>query len=369
MARPSLPGLVLCSLFLAAGCSDARQDAGHAPLSFQSIHEAFTTLDTIHLEQVPGDTIAEIGAVDISADGDIVIADRYLPRVRLYARDGRFVAGQGRFGDAPFEYRRIRAVARDRSGRVVVLSLQAPRTTVLTPDLLPDTTIPLASGFIAPWLAQRFRGGVVQGLIGEEGRTWYSYQESLGTERWRIEAGPRKLYEVPYWASVARFLTDSAGDTLLLGNSFLYPVGLYDAGGALVGELGSPPPSWRDVPEVEAGAFAFTGPSDMPGGALAEWLTSFTVIAGLHVVQDRWLVVSHGRVSTERLTPPFETVEYAVDMYDLGSGTKVLEDVPLPQGARVLGGGPYLHVLTAIPPQPWTVVRLDILPEVRAAAS
>jgi hypothetical protein len=48
--------------------------------------------------------------------------------------------------------------------------------------------------------------------------------------------------------------------------------------------------------------------------------------------------------------------------------TQILQDVTLPAGARVLAGGRHLYVLVAEPPEPWTIVRLDVGEVVRISA-
>jgi len=318
------------------------------------------------LEEVPGDTIAEVGAVDIADDGTFLVADRYRPRVRLYDAEGRFVAGHGRFGEGPFEYIRNTDVARDREGRVFVHD-EGGRYSILNPPLEPDTLHSFPDRR-RPRFAEGFADGVVQGYneVGPQGRLqyWGILRDREGKRPWRVPAMPARIAEVPYWSSVASPFATSAGDTLLIANSFLYPVHMYGSDGNPIGEIGSPPPSFREAPELERGQFAFSDPGQAGTihSTFENWLNSFTVIAGLHVVRNRWLVVAHGQVPMEAF-PRFRVHSYelyALDVYDLRSGRKVMEDVPIPEGYRVLGGGPYLHVLAAIPPEPWTVLKLDL---------
>lgn len=367
---PSVPSLrsswspVLLVAAALAACGDADRPEEGIP-TFSSLEEALHLVDSIHLEEVPGDTIAQIGVVDILPDGKILLGDRYLPRVRLYDPSGRFLAGQGRFGEGPFEYQRIQGVAADSEGRVFVEGFRAGHGTLLTPMLEPDTTLGLPGGSFGSEYVARFRKGVVRSGLWQEG-TWLHFRDADGSEPWRIPAGPEQIWQVPYWSSVTRFHAVEVGDSLLVANSLLYPVRIYDGEGRLVGEMGEPPPSFRPAPELEPGAFAFTeGGGAGMGNRLRDWLDSFTVVTGLHVVEGDWLVVVHGIIGSDPPMPPFRTSDRSIDVYDLRSGRKVVEDVPLPLEARVLGGGPFLHVLVAEPPEPWTIARFRV-PKERA---
>ena len=53
------------------------------------------------------------------------------------------LAAFGRFGDAPFEFQRIRAVAEASSGRIVVAGSRSSHLTYLTRALAPDTMVAL----------------------------------------------------------------------------------------------------------------------------------------------------------------------------------------------------------------------------------
>jgi len=366
---PSVPSLrsgwapVLLVAATLAACGDAEGLEEGIP-TFSSLEVALHLVDSIHLEEVPGDTIAQIGVVDILPDGKILMGDRYLPRVRLYDGSGRFLAGQGRFGEGPFEYQRIQGVAADSEGRVFVEGFRAGHGTLLTPTLEPDTTLGLPGGSIASEYVARFRSGVVRSGLWQEG-TWLYFRDTDGTEPWRIPAGPPRIWEVPYWAGLTRFHMTYQGDSLFVANSLLYPVSIYNGKGHFVGEIGEPPPSFRPAPELEPGAFAFTeGGGAGMGNRVREFLESFTVVTGLHVVEGYWLVVVHGIIGSDPPMPPFRTSDRSIDVYDLRSGRKVVEDVPLPLEARVLGGGPFLHVLVAEPPEPWTIARFRV-PEER----
>jgi hypothetical protein len=82
----------------------------------------------------------------------------------------------------------------------------------------------------------------------------------------------------------------------------------------------------------------------------------------LVTIQSRFLVVSHARLSSNPRTF-LQPSEYAVDLYDLTDGHKVFEDIPLPNGSRVLGGGRFLYVLVSQAPEPWRI--LEMRPRVK----
>jgi len=69
--------------------------------------EVFELVEVIELGEDPSDSIAAVGEFVERRDGGFIIGDRYLPRVRTYRADGSLQAGFGRFGDGPWEFRRI----------------------------------------------------------------------------------------------------------------------------------------------------------------------------------------------------------------------------------------------------------------------
>lgn len=85
-------------------------------------------------------------------------------------------------------------------------------------------------------------------------------------------------------------------DRLFVVYSLLYPIRVYSTAGTLADGLGWKPPSFRRASRVEAGAFAGTGARER----LRRWLGSFDVIAGLAVVADTLLVVTHTAGSRPR---------------------------------------------------------------------
>ena len=82
-----------------------------------------------------------------------------------------------------------------------------------------------------------------------------------------------------------------------------------------------------------------------------------TVISALVTVGGDRLVVVHARLdrgSGQALVHR----DYALDVWDLPTRRKIGEDLPLPAGTRVLGGGRFLYLVDEGPP--WTVRRLEI---------
>ena len=357
-SRPRI--LPLGWVVLLVACSNG-ESPPDGPLSPPSLEAAFQVVDTFLLEEVPGDSIADIGSVDVLPDGRLLIGDRLLPRVRLYGANGRFVAAQGRFGEGPFEYQGIVSATMDVRGRVFVESVRSPHTTRLTSGFEPDTIVALPGGAVASVAVVRLGDGILQ--VAGDFRSGLDLQArgADGEVLWRAPSIPPGVNEKPYWSSVNRPFVATTDRRVVAANRLVYPLTVYDLQGDTVAELGPPPPTFRPVPELAAGALAYTDPgAGPPRNTLAEWLQSFTIINGIHAVANRWLVVTHATMDPDTPFPPFGTLEYALDMYDLETNAKVLEDVPVPDGARVLGGGPHLHVLVRQPPGPWTVVRYQI---------
>ena len=125
--------------------------------------EVFALVEVIVLGEAPSDSIAEVGAFHERRDGGFVIADRLLPRVRTYSEDGSLEAGFGRFGDGPWEFRRLRSVTEAADGRIVVTGAQNGALTYLNPDLTPHSMVLLddyVPGTVRPLGRDLLIGGV-----------------------------------------------------------------------------------------------------------------------------------------------------------------------------------------------------------------
>ena len=68
-------------------------------------------------------------------------------------------------------------------------------------------------------------------------------------------------------------------------------------------------------------------------------------------------------VGWTRLGPgfPFEQLDVSVEAYDRHTGQKHFENVRLPEGSKVLGGGRYLYVLLNPHIPPWRIAKYELL--------
>ena len=137
-------------------------------VSSPAFEEVFELVEVIELGEDPSDSIADLGEFFERRDGGFVIGDRFLPRVRTYREDGSLEAAFGRFGDGPWEFRRIRSVAELTDGRIVVTGAQSGALTFLAPDLTPHSML-LVENYV-PGLRVRDGGPPVPRDHPERGR-------------------------------------------------------------------------------------------------------------------------------------------------------------------------------------------------------
>ncbi|MCY3676610.1 MAG: hypothetical protein OXH66_03310 [Gemmatimonadetes bacterium] len=192
-----------------------------ATVSAPPFEAVFELEEVIELGEDPADSIAEIGVFVERRDGGFIIGDRLLPRVRTYAEDGGLEAGFGRFGDGPWEFRRIDGVAEMSSGRIVVVNWRNPGLTYLTSELARDTIVPV-NGYVV-FDALSFGSDLVLEAVGEgflaEGRAdenghYHRYVD--GGMVWSNWQSP--LFDKPYWGGLTggtRGVT-TAGDSLFI---------------------------------------------------------------------------------------------------------------------------------------------------------
>jgi hypothetical protein len=313
--------------------------------------QAAFVLDTLVLQELPGDSLMDIAVALESMSGGLLVADRYRARLLRYSATGELVGAYGRFGAGPGEFRGIDGLAEDSLGRLFVVDSRLNRVTVLSPELAYLHVIDVPFFAVGPIV---MRGGeaVLAGFLSRQGNLLYSIDEA-GKVLWSAYATPDDLNTQPYWATFADVLLAATDESLAVGTALLYPLS-WLTDGTPAGMFGAPPPSWRHIPAVERGAFA-AGPM---GPRFEEWISSFTVIGGLYLVADRHIAVVHSRLVSHPLSPA-EKEDYALDVYDL-DGTKLLEDVALPDDARVIAGGHHLYVVVSQPPQPWKLVRASL---------
>jgi hypothetical protein len=334
---------------LTGSCSQSRNQSPGFPSS-PSFEDAFEVIGESVLEEQAGDSIADIGSLAHLADGRLAIADGLIPRVRVYEAAGALVTASGRFGEGPGEFRRIVGLGEDPHGRLWVADGPGGRISVFGEFPSLDTIIP-----ISPPTGQIQRAGrdvVVSVFPSREG----SRLRILGMDgslKHSFHPPAREVVTRPYWGSVSTYPYSVVGEKVVAANSLVYPLLVYDFGGELVDSMGYAPPSWRQATGVRRGEFAGQGGAER----LAEWLDSFTVVAGLHQIGDSLLAVSHATIS-QTLTAPFQRSEYALDLYHVGTGQKVYEDVKLPVGTRILSGGDRLFVLISEPPASWRIIHL-----------
>ena len=176
---------------------------------------------------------------------------------------------------------------------------------------------------------------------------------------WSSYELPFSDFERPYWSSFADFSVAVGGDSTYVTSGLRYPITLIDGAGETVGTFGAPSASFRPIPVLEQGALADLGSY---GTTLGELLASFDVIDRIDAVGSH-LVLTRARYNPERPMPPREVLHTSVEVYDRHTGAQLYQDVPLPDGSRVLGGGRFLHLLLNMHSPPWRIAKLRLLME------
>ena len=353
-------GLLAAGL-LVASCEESRVRS--PPAGQATLDDVFSVEVVLELGEDAADSIAEIGALVERANGGFLIADRLLPRVRSYAEDGRLEAAFGRFGEGPFEFRRIDGVAEGPSGRVVVVDRRRQGLTYLTEDLQPDRLVSLPG---VPYNVLSMNADLLLHMEitdGDEGFSRLLRRPAL-VHRLKGDAGAWSSYlfpfvqvERPYWGSYVRFPMAVAGDSVFVMSSLRYPVSILNGSGDTVGTMGVPSASFRPIPVLERGAFS--DPRDYT--TLSDFFSSFDVIDRVDAVGSR-LVLTQARFDDTRPTS-FRPLHASLEVYDRHTGAKLYEDVPLPAGSRVLGGGRFLYLLMNKDFPPWRIAKLRLRKE------
>ena len=109
---------------------------------------------------------------------------------------------------------------------------------------------------------------------------------------------PPSFRSNPYQASLGGAVFAASGRHIVAGNNFEYPLTLFSPQGDSLGWIGAPPPSFRPLPTMEPGQFAGAA----QGAQLTEFFKSFTVIAALHLDDERNKVVTHGEMARDLTT-------------------------------------------------------------------
>ena len=346
-------------LTLLAGC-----EPGQAPLEAPGSAElvdVFAFDGIVELDEDPADSIAQPGAFVERRRGGFVLADRLLPRIRTYGDDGRLGAAFGRFGIRdPWSLERVQGVAETAAGGIVAVGYKK-RLLYLTDALERDTVVPVSG---IPWSSGIVAFGPDLLLIMEE-EGWAPLMDErlpflhrlVGNRvEWSRYGYTFVPSERPYWTSFVSFRVAVAGDSVFAITSAGYPAVVYNRAGDSVGTIGLPSPSFRPIPVLERGALVDQG----PGGGLPGFLASFDVIGRIDVVADSYLVVTLGYFDPNKPFPPFKLVHASLDVYDRHTGAKLHEDVPLPEGSQVLGGGRFLYLLTDREEPPWRIAKLRL---------
>ena len=345
-------------LALLAGC-----EPGQAPPEVPGAAEfadVFAFDGIVELDEDPADSIAQPGAFVERRGGGFVLADRLLPRIRTYGDDGRLEAAFGRFGIRdPWSLERVQGVAETAAGGIVAVGYKK-RLLYLTDALERDTVVPVSGTpgndvvAFGPDLLLGMKEEGWSPLVDE--RLPFFHRLVGNRVAWSRYGYPFVPSERPYWTSFVDFLAAVAGDSVFAITSVGYPAVVYNRAGDSVGTIGSPSPSFRPIPVLERGALVDQG----PGGGLAGFLASFDVINRIDVVADSYLVVTLGYFDPNKPFPPFKLVDASLDVYDRRTGAKLHEDVPLPEGSQVLGGGQFLYLLTNREEPPWRIAKLRL---------
>lgn len=318
--------------------------------------EAFELIQVIELEEAAGDSIAEIGNF-VELEAGFAVADKVLPRVRSYAEDGSLLAAFGRFGTGPWEFRGIDWISALPLGKIAVAGKYKKGITVLNQDLTPDTLFPIP--YLVGKLFSMGHDIVFHGFgpLGGDAITdaelakmpGYIHRLSGGEVTWSNWTGP--VYDKPYHESFVRVSQTVAGDSVYVMTSLAYPATILNGAGDSVGVMGVPSRRFRPIPEVPLGYFA----TQQSGPRVAGFLASFDNVSRLDPIHDDYLVFTIGRFDDKRPWHPFYELHTRVEIYDRHSGVKLYEDVTLPEGSRVVGGGCYLYVLLNADFPPWRI--------------
>ena len=338
-----------CLCVLACGPPDAPQSPPFG--------QVFELVEVVELAEDPSDSIAEIGWFLERQAGGFLISDAFLPRVRGYSDDGALEMAFGRFGEGPWEFQRIHGIAETESGQVVVASFRNAWLTYLTSDMIPDTLVPLPE--LAVHGVHRFQQDlIVQGISNDAVVTPGAIE---GTERFhRLSDGRVEwsrwpdFVDKPYWGGLGGAPNLAvAGDSLFIMEPLRYPATVFNGSGDSVGTIGYPAPSFRYLPEIPLGYFT----NEQSGSRVRAVLESYDLVSRIDVVADDYLVFTTGRPDPTKTSFPFRFLDISVEVYHRQSGRKLYEEVTLPKGSKVLGGGKHLYVLLNPDLPPWRIAK------------
>ncbi len=323
-----------------------------------SFAEVFDLVEVVTLEEAPGDSVAEVGILVEAEPRGFMIADGLLPRVRRYAEDGSLLAAFGRFGRGPWELERVIGLMQTPVGRVLVTDGSQLRVTVLNEDLTPDTLVSVPH-VIRAMRAMNDGSIIFTGIPDNVAITSFEqlaarpriHRLADGAVLWSRWTSPE--FAKPYVMNLSGLPWTATGDSVFVMAGVAYPATILDVNGDSVGTIGTPSPRFRPIPDIPEGYFA----TQQSGPRVADLLRSFDTVDRLDVIHSDHLVFTIGRLDHLRPYPPFKRLHTRLEIYNRHTGEKLYEDVPLPAGAKVLGGGRYLYLLLNPDIPPWRIAK------------
>jgi hypothetical protein len=329
--------------------------------------EVFQLEGVIELDDDPVDSIAEVGIFLERGDEGFLMSDRLRPRVRMYSENGDLEAAFGRFGDGPWEFRRIVGMAETGAGGIVV-SAGDSRLTYLHGDLTQDSLFTLDGHVFGRLIALEddilFTGftpeNTAEPVGGRPRQVGIFHRLADGQVVWSNWTTPAR--DKPYWNAMGGLATVAVGDSLFIMASLLYPATILNGAGDSVGTIGQPAPSFRRIPEIPLGYFAFRAGEAPDANRMQRLLESYDLVPRLDVVDGDYMVFTLGRPDPGKLPPGIREIHTFVEAYDRHTGAKLFEDVALPEGSKVVGGGRFLYVLLNPDVPPWRVAKYRLVP-------
>ena len=277
VSRPVSTRVACVGALLLSACGEAESPAT-APVA-ATLEEVFVVEAVMQLGEDPADSIADIGDFVERRSGGYVIGDRFLPRVRSYDEEGRLEAAFGRFGDGPFEFQRIRAVAEAPSGRIVVASSRQSHLTYLTSSLAPDTMVALPGAprdvlALGPDLLVRMVAGDPN--AGVFGHPMLLHRVTPPELVWSSYELPFADFDRPYWSSFAGFPFAVGGDSTYVTSGLRYPITVIDGRERRWAPLGPPPPRSGRFPSWNGARWPISGASALRCRSFSRASTSST---------------------------------------------------------------------------------------------
>lgn len=307
------------------------------------------TADSFFLEEPVGRVIGRVGAVvERPGSRDLLVSDVLNRSIRLHGDDGAYLGSMGSGGRGPGEFERISSMAFADDGGIAVADARIGRISYFDRQLQFDTAIRRSAFELVALTGDTI---LIGSSLSPHLQAWSRTNGFL----WGAFSTPVQTRTNPYWNGISGPRIAAIRDSVFVMHGLLYPMTVYHRQtGDSLGVFGQPSDSYREITVVPAGSFA--GSKQM-GPEIQQWLNSFDIVERLDVVGS-YLVVTHA--TARRAREGFEMDHTVIDIYDWGRrGEKVWENVALPEGARVVGGGSYLYVLMSEVP-PWRVSRVMI---------